>query len=60
MNKVIEDIVKIADLKDLSKEDRLSIENYVNELQKRFVYLEELQNKVMSNKEKFKNFTKLV
>ena len=60
MEKVIEDIVKIVDLKNLDKKDIELIENYVLHLHEKFKFLENLQNKVLEDKDKLSKFTKLV
>lgn len=60
MEKVIEDIVKIVDLKNFEKKDIELIENYVLHLNKKFKFLENLQNKVLEDKDKLSKFTKLV
>ena len=60
MEKVIEDIVKIVDLKNFEKKDIELIENYVLHLHEKFKFLKNLQNKILEDKDKLSNFTKLV
>lgn len=60
MEKVIDDIVKIIDLENLDTKDRELIEQYILQLQNKFVLLRNLQNQVLENKVKLNKFTKLV
>lgn len=60
MDKIIDDLLKIQNLDNISKEDQKKIEEYVNELNLRFSFLKNLQNTILNDKKKLKNFTSLI
>lgn len=60
MNKIIDDLLKIQSLENISKEDQKKIEEYINELNQKFYFLKNLQNIVLSDNKKLANFTSLI
>lgn len=60
MNKIIDDLIRIQSLEDISEEDQRKIEEYVMELNKKFYFLKKLQNIVLNDNKKLENFTSLI
>ena len=60
MNKIIDDLIRIQSLEDISEEDQRKIEEYVMELNKKFHFLKKLQNIVLNDNKKLENFTSLI